>query len=185
MATLKKTLWEWVYQIIYWIWMCVFVLFCPSCSFHLTNNSQWLTETYLPIPCWLCLRTLWMNWQKEWVDKSTSIGDFDYIFCPFSEVSRLFWRLQCSSWSSETSNLTWRPSSGAESVLRMNWWDWYSKHKKTAQVNLNMSCWKFKLWGKRKKAKWIGLSPSWKNNTPHVIYRWRWKAVMLHIPVSI
>lgn len=163
-----------VHHILYQIRMCAFVLFCPSCSSHLTNNSQWLTETYLPIPCCLCLRTMKMNWQKEWGDKSTSISDFDYIFCPFSEVNLLFWRLQCSSWSSETSILTWRPSSGAESLLRMNWWDWYSNCEKTTQVNLNMSCWKYKLWGKRKKTEWICLSPSWKNNTP-VVYHWRCK----------
>lgn len=154
-------------------------LFCSVPVAHLTwltTLSDWLTKTHITIPCCLCLRTLRMNWQKEWGDKSTSISDFDYIFCPFSEVNLLFWRLQCSSWSSETSILTWRPSSGAESLLRMNWWDWYSNCKKTTQVNLNMSCWKYKLWGKRKKTEWICLSPSWKNNTPHVVYHWRCKS---------
>lgn len=163
-------------------------LFCSVPVAHLTwltTLSDWLTKTHITIPCCLCLRTLRMNWQKEWGDKSTSISDFDYIFCPFSEVSLLFWRLQCSSWSSETSILTWRPSSGAESLLRMNWWDWYSNCKKTTQVNLNMSCWKYKLWGKRKKTEWICLYPSWKNNTPPWSTTWDAKAVMLHIPVSI
>ena len=136
------------------------------------NNCQWLTEAHTSIPCLLCLNEL-----AEKVQDGESISDPNYIYCPISGVSLLFWRLQCSSWSSETSILTWRPSSGAESLMRMNWWDWYSNCKKTTQVNLNMSCWKYKLWGRRKKTRRMAVpstpsSPPWKNNNPPVVYHW-------------
>ena len=48
------------HRILYWIWICLFVLFCPSHSSHLTTVSDWLKHIHLYHASFV-----WMNWPKK------------------------------------------------------------------------------------------------------------------------